>query len=315
MDFKPAHNPMILRQGWPVVIWLSRGLGQAERDAVLGDLAERNERVGRAIVDVFGLVVRRQAAVLSDLRLWVALAFLILPVSYLLSAIAQSAAGEGAVYSWMYLNNWDWALTRYPGFWYVLRETAMHFGIGCLALACCSWSAGLLIGRLPNAILRASRNAFFVLLAASQFGHAPIRMVQLWMFLHGHLWPSLPDYNAPVTANVFYRVFSPWIVLATLVILPALFGIRQGKRSMLQSRNMHVGLVTAATIALVILLIQAPGTELLLGVAIREWLWRNRDAMQWLPLLSCWPMFYWIAMCFGRYRGAGQQQRDKQIST
>lgn len=241
MDDKPADNSMILRKGWPVVIWLSLRLGETERDAVLGDLTECDESGGRAIVNVLGLVVRRQAAVLLDLRLWVAVAFLILPVSYLLSAIAQTAAGEGAVYSWMYLNNWDWALTRNPGFWYVLRETAMHFGIVCLAVACWSWSGGLLIGRLPDAILRASRNAFIVLLAASQLGDAPTRIIQFWMFLHSlPLRPSLPDTNAPVTANVFYRVFFPWIVLATLVILPALSGIRQGNRSVLLGRNRRV---------------------------------------------------------------------------
>ena len=303
MDDKPAENSMILRKGWPVVIWLSRRLGEAERDAVLGDLTECDESGGRAIVNVLGLVVRRQAAVLLDLRLWVAVAFLILPVSYLLSAIAQTAAGEGAVYSWMYLNNWDWALTRNPGFWYVLRETAMHFGIVCLALACWSWSGGLLMGRLPDAILRASRNAFIVLLAASQLGDAPTRVIQFWMFLHSlPLRSSLPDTNAPVTANVFYRVFFPLIVLAALVILPALSGIRQGNRSVPLGRNMRVVLVTAATISLLILLIQSPGSELLLGAAIRGWLWRHRNAMQVLPLLSCWPMFYLIATGFRRYR-------------
>ncbi len=303
MGDNSADNSMILRKGWPVVIWLSQRLGEAERDAVLGDLTECGESGGRAIVNVLGLVVRRQAAVLLDLRLWVAVAFLILPVSYLLSAITQTAAGEGAVYSWMYLNNWDWALTRNPGFWYVLRETAMHFGIVCLTLACWSWSGGLLIGRLPNAILRASRNALVVLLAASELGDAPAHIIQFWMFLHSlPLRPSLPDTNAPVTANAFYGVFFPWIVLATLVILPALSGIRQRNRSVLQGRNMRVVLVTAASFSMLILLIQAPGSGLLLGAPIRDWLWRNRNAMQVLPLLSCWPMFYSIATGFGRYR-------------
>jgi hypothetical protein len=214
MDGKPADNSMILPNGRPVAIWLSRLLAETERDAVLGDLTECGESGVRAIVDVLGLVVRRQAAVLLDLRFWVAVPFLVLPVGYLLSAIAQTAAGEGAVYSWMYLNNWDWALTGNLGFWYVLRETAMHFGIVCLALACWSWSGGFLIGRLPNAILRSSRNAFIVLLAASQLGDAPTRILQSWMFLHGlPLSLTLQDMNAPVTSNVFYRVFFPWIVV------------------------------------------------------------------------------------------------------
>jgi hypothetical protein len=85
MGDKPADNSMILRKGWPVVIWLSRRLGEADREAVLGDLTECRESVGRAIVNVLDLVVRRHAAALLDLRLWVAVALLIVPVSYLLS--------------------------------------------------------------------------------------------------------------------------------------------------------------------------------------------------------------------------------------
>lgn len=237
-------------------------------------------------------MARRQAAVLLDLRLWLAVAFVALPISYLLSAIAQTTAGEGAAYSWMYLNNWDWTLTRNPGFWYVLRETATNLGLACLAVACWSWSGGFLIGRLPHAILRICRNAFVVLLAASQLSDAPTRFIHLWMSLHGlPLRPSLPDTNAPVTANVFYHVFFPWIVLAILVILPAFSGIRHGNRSFLLSRKMQVVVVTTAAISLLILLFQVPGFGLLLSMAVREWLWRSRNAMHMPPLLCSWPMF------------------------
>ena len=153
------------------------------------------------------------------------------------------------------------------------------------------------IGRLPKAILRASRNTFIVLLAGSQLGDAPSLFLQLWMHFHSlPLRRPLPDVHAPITANVFYRVFFPWIVLAILVVLPAFSGIRQGNRSLLLGRQTRVVLVTAATISLLILLIQVPGFGLLLGTAVREWLWRNRNAMQLLSLLSCWPMFYLIAI-------------------
>jgi len=293
---------MSSRKSWPIVFWLSGLLGQAEREVVLGDLTEYGESGGRAIANVLGLVVRRKIAVLLDLRLWLAIALVVLPVSYLLSAIAETTAGQGAVYSWMYLNNWDWALTRNPGFWHVLREMAMNFSITCLVLACCSWSAGLLIGCFPNAILQAGRKTFIVLLAASFMIDAPARVIHFWMFLHRlPLRVSLPDIHAPVTANVFYHIFFPWIVLTILVIFPAFSGIRQGNRSMLFGPKMRVLLVTAATVSLLIMLIQAPSSGLLLGAPVRQWLWRNRNAMQVLPLSCCWPMFYFIAIGVGRY--------------
>jgi hypothetical protein len=301
MDNEPTNYSMSSRKSWPIVLWLSGFLGQAEREAVLGDLTEYGESGGRAIGNVLGLVVRRKTAVLLDLRLWLAIALVVLPVSYLLSAIAETAAGEGAVCSWMYLNNWDWALTRNPGFWHVLREMAMNFSITCLVLACCSWSAGFLIGRLPNAILQVSQNTFIVLLAASFVVDAPTRFIHFWMFLHGLPFrPSLPDIHAPITANVFYHVFSPWIVLTILVVLPAFSGIRQGNRSLLFERKMRVVLLTAAIVSVLIMLIQVPSSRLLLGAPVRQWLGRNRNAMQVLPLLCCWPMFYFIAIGVGR---------------
>ena len=303
MDNEPANGSMISQKRWPVVLWLSGFLDQVEREAVLGDLTEYGESGGKAIANVLGLVVRRQTAVLLDRKLWVSVALVVLPVSYLLSAISQTTAGQGAVYSWMYLNNWDWALTRNPGFWHLLGEMATNFAIACIMLACWSWSGGFLIGRLPKAILRASRDVFIVLLASSQLSDAPDRVLQLWMYFHGlPLRPRLPDVHAPITANVFYHVFFPWIVLAVLVIWPASSGIRQGNQSLLLGWKMRVVLVTASTVSLLILLIQLPGFGFLFGAAVRQWLWGNRYVMQVLSLLCFWPMLYFIAVGFEHYR-------------
>jgi hypothetical protein len=307
VDNEPADDAMMSPRGGPVLLWLSALLQPAEREAVLGDLAECGERGGRAIANVLGLVVRRHTAVLLDPRLWIAVGVLILPISLLLSMIAETTAREGAVYSWMYLNNWDWALIRNAGFWYVLREAATQFGIACVLLAGWSWSGGFLFGHLPNAILRASRNAFIVLLAAFQLADASGRFIQLMMYFHGlPLQPLFPDPNAPVTANGFYRMFFPGIVLAVLVILPATSGIRQGNQALLLGRKMRVVLLTAAATSLLILPVQVRGFGLLLNVSVREWFWHNRNVMHALSFLACWPISYMIAMSFKRYR----QPRD-----
>ena len=303
MDNKPLDQSMTSRKSWPVVLWLAEFLSPPEREAVLGDLIENRDSAGRAMANVLGLVVRRNMAVLWDLRLWLAVAFIVLPVSYLLSAIAQGTAGEGAVYSWMYLNNWDWALTKNPGFWHVLRETATNFGVTCLLLACWSWSAGFVMGRFSKVVLQASRNTFILLLAASFAGDAPDRLIHFWAFLHGlPLAPSLPDTHAPITANVFYRVFFPWIVLTILVIVPAFSGIKQGNGSLLLEWKTRSVLVAAAMVSVLIMLTQVPGFGLLVGATVREWLWHHQNSMQALPLLCCWPMFYFIAIALGRYR-------------
>lgn len=299
MDNEPADNSMISRRSWHVALWLSGFLRQAEREAVLGDLVENGESGGRAIVNILGLLVRRHTAVLFHLRLWLAVTLVILPVGFLLSGIAENTAGEGAVYSWMYLNNWDWALTENPGFWHLLRETAVNLGIAYLVLACWSWSGGFLIGRLPKAILHTGRNAFIVLITASWLVDAPGRLDRLWMSLHGlPARPLLPDVHAPITANIFYHVFFPWIVLAILVILPAFSGMREGNRSLFLNPKMRAVLATAAIISLLTLLVQSPDFGLLLGAPMSKWLWHTGNVMQVLSLLSCWPAFYWIATAF-----------------
>ncbi len=50
---------------WPLVELSSRLLDREEREVVLGDLQETNENAWRAMLDVFGLVFRRQAGSLA----------------------------------------------------------------------------------------------------------------------------------------------------------------------------------------------------------------------------------------------------------
>jgi len=48
-------------------------------------------------------------------------------------------------------------------------------------------------------------------------------------YLHRTLGlPSLPDYNAPFFELTFYRLIFPLIVQTVLVVVPALWGLRQG---------------------------------------------------------------------------------------
>ena len=291
------------RIDWPLVSWLSSPLQEAEREAVLGDLAESGASGGKAVANVLGLVVRRYAGVLTDWRLWVAFAFVILPVSFSLSVIAQNTAGQSAVYTWMYVNNWDWSLTKTWGFWYVLRNSAMELTIAGTLLACWSWSAGFLLGRLPGAILRIGRIVLLLLIAVFQLADLRQYFIQFLWHLYGVPQPpSLPDPNAPVTAIAFYRVLFPWIVLTSLVVLPAISGVRQGHLTLMLDRKLRLVLVTAAAVSLLIMMVQVPGFGLLVGASGRQWLWHNRNELRMLPAFACWPAFYSIAIGFRRYR-------------
>jgi hypothetical protein len=58
--------------GWPLLELTSRLLDREDREVVLGDLLETNENAWRGLLDVFGLVFRRQAGLWRDPRPWLA---------------------------------------------------------------------------------------------------------------------------------------------------------------------------------------------------------------------------------------------------
>src|ERR1700694_3902233 len=68
------------RTCWLLVDIFSQTLEPDERDAIRGDLAESSETSGRALRDVLGLVVRRQAALWTHWRPWLVLVALIVPL-------------------------------------------------------------------------------------------------------------------------------------------------------------------------------------------------------------------------------------------
>jgi hypothetical protein len=69
---------------WPLVEVAARLLERHEREAVLGDLLETGEGAWRGLLDVLGLVVRRQLSLWKNWRPWLAAFGLALPGSLLL---------------------------------------------------------------------------------------------------------------------------------------------------------------------------------------------------------------------------------------
>ena len=113
---------------WPLVEFTSRLLDHEEREVVLGDLLETNENAWRGLLDVFGLVSRRQAGLWRDLRPWLAGFALALPSSYLLmtASLSVSCTYQRLVNHKVYAGYWP---TGHEGFPY------------CCATSSCS-SAG-----------------------------------------------------------------------------------------------------------------------------------------------------------------------------
>jgi hypothetical protein len=76
--------------GWSMVDVVSQLLERDEREAVCGDLAESGEGPGQALLDVFGLVVRRHMLPWKSWRPWLAAFGLALPGTLLLLGLSFS---------------------------------------------------------------------------------------------------------------------------------------------------------------------------------------------------------------------------------
>src|SRR5262252_469716 len=86
-----ANRELVMtRIAWPLVELVSRLLEPEEREAVLGDLLEAKESAGQALLDIFGLILRRQAFLWKNPQPWFAGFSVALPCTYLLMQVSVS---------------------------------------------------------------------------------------------------------------------------------------------------------------------------------------------------------------------------------
>jgi hypothetical protein len=279
---------------WWLVDRLSRLLEPDEREAVRGDLAESGETGGQALRGLLGLVVRRQAALWKHWRPWLALIGMVVPVGMLLTITSRATANGSAIYIWLYANNWDWSFLENAGF----RHDLAHFGAGVLmsyvTLMCWSWTSGFVLGSLSRSSIAVNGALFCLVLLLAELpgapryiGHSPL------LYRAGDV-----DVHSVVFALAFYRVMFPLIVQAVLVLLPSLWGMRQGLR-----------LVTLRPLLKTILWIAALATLAAIAIPSHVW-WRFNHVylplMAWdgwqvrlLRLVVYWPIAY-VAAQWGR---------------
>jgi hypothetical protein len=200
---------------WRLVELLSGMLARDERDAVRGDIAESGESAAQALRDVLGLVLRRQAMLWKGWRPWLALAALVVPLGMQLGRSSALTAHTSSIYIWMYANNWDWALVKYPGFRHDIAYYAGTYALSYLMLACSAWAGGIAVGWLSRRAISVNAALFCAVVLTTPYPKVP--------FAGG-------SSNAAVFSLTFYRVVFPVIVQTALVLLPAIWGMRLGSR-------------------------------------------------------------------------------------
>jgi hypothetical protein len=276
-------------------------LDSAERDAVYGDLAESRESGSQVLREVLGLVVRRRADCLRGWRPWLTLVSLTIPLSVLVSLASRRTADATAVYLWLYVNNWDWAMIHNSGFWRELAECAPGILFSCFALACWSWTTGLLVGWFARRTLWFSGGVLLVVvLAVGAFGIPGF-------FGHILVLQRARDFrnNSAAFLDAFYRQLFPQCVQLFLVVLPAWRGMIQGSRMDHYARIAQVFLLIAATTAVGTLV-----STNLLWWQMRVWdIWPLRQPRlpSMMPLAITGPAAYLLTFLVRRARRLATQ--------
>ncbi len=285
---------------WWLVDKMSRLLEPDERNAVLGDFAETGEAAGQALRDVLGLVARRQAGLWTDWRPWMTLVGLIVPLGMLLSIVSRTTADKTAIYIWMYAHWWGWAFLGNPGFRADFAHYAAVIFVEYTTLVCWSWTSGFVLGSASRRIVQVNGVLFCLMLLLGAVLGAPEYLSYYRHSLHAafHFRP-LPDPNAAVFAGTFYRVLFPLIVQAVLVVVPSLWGIRQGLRVAGWRPPLRTIVWAAAIASLAALVIQEPGFVLFVE-GYRRPGFGMPGLMRLLPFIVYWPVGYGVAYVIKR---------------
>jgi hypothetical protein len=266
---------------------LSRLLEPDERDAVRGDLAESRLTDGRAVRDLLGLVIRRQAVLWLGWRPWVALAAIVAPLGMVLSLTSRQWANTTAIYAWQYANNWTWGYIESPGARLDLFSTTVTATLQCLALVCWAWTIGYVLGSLSRRTLWLNGLLFAVVLFGGTLGSTTAGLRN----------PG----NAAVFSLTVYRVAPPAISRIVLVLLPALHGMQKAFRGT-RLPLLHA-LVWAGA---VVILTAFAGRSLEVAIV---WGWvptagpavnrlaalRGSWPLRLLPVAMAWPVAYMVA--------------------
>lgn len=190
--------------GWSLVGTISQFLEYDEREAVLGDLVEAGESAWQVLLDVLGLVIRRQAGAWRNWRPWLAAFGLALPCSLFLMgfSVTVSRTYQQSINSTI-LKTTGLSLT--PGLSLLLWQV--------LLLASWSWTGGFVVGALSRRTIWASAALCCLpcLFCLSRFNIESLSRFCLLLFLAPALWGACQGLR-------FTRIkLGPAIVLASAV--------------------------------------------------------------------------------------------------
>jgi hypothetical protein len=202
------------RIGCWIVAHLTQLLDEYEREIVRGDLAECRTPPGRALREVLGLVLRRQAALWYDWHPWFTLVSIVIPIGFLLSHASRWWGVTTGINVANYWVLWDFSYLAYPGYRTDVIRMVVWLGGACLALIGWSWTSGFVIGRL-------SRRTLWLTIGLSA--------LVVFSATLGTLTTAQRTPNPSLKYHLVFVVF-PRFARTFLVMLPMLWGAYRGSR-------------------------------------------------------------------------------------
>jgi hypothetical protein len=165
-----------MAKGWSMVEIVSKLLDGEEREAVLGDLLEANESAVRALLEVFGLLLRRQGELLRESRAWVAGLTVSLPSGYLLMNVSVSVS---CTFRRLILHKF------FDAWWPTGNEGFLLLFYHIFLLIVWSWAAGYVVGYLSPKTVWLSTVLCFVptFLCLENFPLVSLEKAHLFWFL------------------------------------------------------------------------------------------------------------------------------------
>jgi len=260
--------------GWRLLSVLARALEPAERDVVLGDLAESGEGIGAATRDLLGLIVRRQLALWVFWRPWLALFGVSCLAGFSLSRIVFRLNVD------LHKHAVGYATSLTAG-----QEMAFLL---CLAgaLMVWSWTGGFVLGSLSGRAVWLTWSVFYFVVLDSAW----TRFV-----LTGRILLRTARSHEPLlqTLRFLMGITLPLSIGALLFLFPALFGAFLGVRRRILTVH-NASLIASANIALTVLTTWSTGWYEPAHLPAR---WPGVPwSTRLLPfLLASWPAAYLLA--------------------
>lgn len=174
-------EPFLTRASSRLAGFVAQLLRPEEREVVQGDLLESGEGAWRSLLAVLGLVIRREAALWTNWRPWLAAFGLALPSSFLLMGFSLSVSR---------------AYQQLAGAT-VFHATGLAVGPGCalflcnvLLLAAWSWTGGFVVGSVSRRTIWVSAALSFApcMFCLERFRVECLSRLCLLLFLPVALW-------------------------------------------------------------------------------------------------------------------------------